>query len=358
MKRRFVLLLICAVVLTLCACGSSSASTPVKEVEEKIAAIGEITKASETVIQDARDAYTALEEEAKNKVTNLELLEEAEKAYDQIVVEEVETLIDQIEIPQIGLPDENTEELVEEAKAAFDALTETQQKMVSNEQSLLYAEAVVNSPYGIPLYESVEDVDLNVVFAGHTMQRIVDLFGGYKEEIDHIQNSESIITEYYFLDNENWDEPQYVHYNYITHPNEPQYANYVDTYDLVVFNSDLYDDEPYTICLGETGNVNKFPMDKNTFTNSLKMPLCFSASPNIHITKAEETSDGYYLIYFDNKPIYTDCYVKIDPKTSLINEYGYHQEIGETVIDLSSVVSYGIDQLPDYSKVRSVLKSN
>ena len=56
----------------------------VKEVEKLIDAIGKVTKDSLSKINAARDAYTALPDEYKNKVGNIGKLEAAEKAYADI----------------------------------------------------------------------------------------------------------------------------------------------------------------------------------------------------------------------------------------------------------------------------------
>lgn len=71
MKRIIALLLVCVLVLSLCACGKSEA---VKNVEALIDALGEITPERANAVQEAQNAYDALPEEEKAKVGNYETL--------------------------------------------------------------------------------------------------------------------------------------------------------------------------------------------------------------------------------------------------------------------------------------------
>ena len=356
MKKGIIVILVLAIVLGLCACGGSAASNSAKKVEQKIAEIGEVTKSSDTAIQEAREAYSALEEEAKSNVANIAVLEEAEKTYDQIVVTEVENLINQIEVPEIGVDNETAEGLIEEAKTAYDSLTEKQQEMVSNIDTLVHAEAVVSSPYGIPLYDSPEDVDLATVFAGHSLKRIVDLFGGiYRTESVIRKQYTMYVQEYDFLDNEHWDEPQYVYYD-TKGCNDP---DRIDGFDFFVRNASLYNGDPYNYC-DNYGTAHKLSVPADILESKLDLPFMTSVlcDPSYEYTiTSAEVIDGKYVIHFDvasdsaDTSKHTGRYVEIDPATSLICGYGYEDADGSGKY-ITDNIQYGLDELPNYDKAR------
>ena len=117
-----------------------------KEVEEKIKAIGtEITLESKKAIEEARAAYEKLSEAQKKLVSNLEVLTKAEEELkklegqqeaDQKAAKEVEEKINAIGT-EITL---ESKKAIEEARAAYEKLSEAQKKLVSNLEVLTKAE--------------------------------------------------------------------------------------------------------------------------------------------------------------------------------------------------------------------------
>ena len=117
-----------------------------KEVEEKIKAIGtEITLESKKAIEGARAAYEKLSEAQKKLVSNLEVLTKAEEELkklegqqeaDQKAAKEVEEKINAIGT-EITL---ESKKAIEEARAAYEKLSEAQKKLVSNLEVLTKAE--------------------------------------------------------------------------------------------------------------------------------------------------------------------------------------------------------------------------
>lgn len=97
------------------------------EMDNIIAAIGEVTADSGDVIAVARETYNTLDEETKGYVTLTAQLEEAEAAYNQIKADEVVALID-----GIGKVSLDSSETIAAAKAAYDALTSDAQALVGN----------------------------------------------------------------------------------------------------------------------------------------------------------------------------------------------------------------------------------
>ena len=106
-------------------------------VEDKIDAIGEVTLDSENTIQAARAAYDALTEEQKAEVKNYDVLTAAEaRLADLKAAKAVDDMIDAI--GEVTLESENA---IDAARAAYEALTEAQQAQVTNYDKLTAAEA-------------------------------------------------------------------------------------------------------------------------------------------------------------------------------------------------------------------------
>ena len=115
-------------------------------VKDLIDAIGEVeyTDECKDAIDNAREAYDALTDDQKALIENdtLEVLTDAEAAWQKLVddhaaAEEVEDLID--DIGEVEFTDES-KQLIDEAREAYDALTDDQKPLVSNYQDLLDAE--------------------------------------------------------------------------------------------------------------------------------------------------------------------------------------------------------------------------
>ncbi|MBD9139275.1 MAG: DUF4430 domain-containing protein [Clostridiales bacterium] len=109
----------------------------VNDVIEKIDAIGEVTLASEEAITAARAAYEALTETQKEQVTNYNVLTAAEARL--AVLKPAKAVDDMIDaIGEVTLESENA---IDAARAAYKALTEAQQAEVKSYDKLTAAEA-------------------------------------------------------------------------------------------------------------------------------------------------------------------------------------------------------------------------
>ena len=110
-----------------------------KAVDDLIDAIGEVTLESGDAIKAARAAYDALTDTQKELVKNYEELTAAEEAYTNLVdaaaVKAVDDLID-----AIGEVTADSGDAIKAARAAYDALTDTQKELVKNYEKLLAAE--------------------------------------------------------------------------------------------------------------------------------------------------------------------------------------------------------------------------
>ena len=109
----------------------------VNNVIEKIDAIGEVTLASEEAITAARAAYEALTETQKEQVTNYNVLTAAEaRLADLKAAKPVDDMID-----AIGEVTLESEDAIAAARAAYEALTEAQKAEVKSYDKLTAAEA-------------------------------------------------------------------------------------------------------------------------------------------------------------------------------------------------------------------------
>ena len=119
------------------------------EADRLIEAIGAVTLDSGKTIEAARAAYDALTNSQKVLVKNLETLTKAEATYGLLVKEqndkkaaaEVDRLIEAVG-DEITL---DSREAIEAARAAYNALTDSQKALVKNLDSLIKAESVYDA---------------------------------------------------------------------------------------------------------------------------------------------------------------------------------------------------------------------
>ena len=121
---------------------------PAKAAEALIADIGEVTLESKAKIDAARAAYDALDDAQKALVSNYETLTEAEAAYAALAAAAEQAEIDAAAakgaenlINAIGEVTLQSETAINAARAAYDALTDTQKALVTNNETLTAAEA-------------------------------------------------------------------------------------------------------------------------------------------------------------------------------------------------------------------------
>lgn len=108
-------------------------------VKELIDAIGEVTLESGDAIDAARAAYDKLPEAKKALVDNYEKLTAAEEAYTALVDAAAAKAVDDL-IDAIGEVTLESGDAIKAARAAYDALTDTQKELVKNYEELTAAE--------------------------------------------------------------------------------------------------------------------------------------------------------------------------------------------------------------------------
>lgn len=120
-------------------------SDAVAAVVEKIDAIGTVTLESKAAIDAARAAYGALANEQRAQVNNLDKLTAAEDAYEALLADQdaAKTVSDMIDA--IGTVTKESKDAIEAARAAYDALTDSQKTLVGGEklQTLVNAETAL-----------------------------------------------------------------------------------------------------------------------------------------------------------------------------------------------------------------------
>ncbi len=120
-------------------------------VEGKIEAIGEVeyTEASKAKIEEAREAYQALSGVQKKLVKNYSMLTQAEERYKELKTQAEQTLADQKaaeavegKIEAIGEVEytQASKAKIEEAREAFESLSDVQKELVENYSTLVEAE--------------------------------------------------------------------------------------------------------------------------------------------------------------------------------------------------------------------------
>ena len=110
-----------------------------RAVDDLIDAIGEVTLESGDAIKAARAAYDALTDTQKELVKNYEKLTAAEEAYTALVDAAAAKAVDDL-IDAIGEVTADSGDAIKAARAAYDALTDTQKELVKNYEKLLAAE--------------------------------------------------------------------------------------------------------------------------------------------------------------------------------------------------------------------------
>lgn len=118
-----------------------------KEVDDLIDAIGTVTLESKAKIDIARGAYKVLTAEQKERVTKLNILEEAEKEYDRLKGETDKEEADKAAakavdhlIEKIGEVTIDSGKQIQQAREAFEKLTPEQKEKVEQEEILKAAE--------------------------------------------------------------------------------------------------------------------------------------------------------------------------------------------------------------------------
>lgn len=143
-------------------------------VDELVNALGEVDLTKASQVKAARDAYNALSENAKTKVTTLTTLEAAEATIDTLKAAEVDTLINAIG----EVTDYSKAEQIKAARDAYEALNANAKTKVTALETLVAAETAL-AEYA-PLVSEFAASDLGVAdkadLTTYTVNRITYTF--------------------------------------------------------------------------------------------------------------------------------------------------------------------------------------
>ena len=132
------------------------------EVIDLIDAIGEVTLNSEADIQTAQTAFDALTPAQQALVTNKAVLDAAKAAFEDLKnASIVDTAAAQVVIDKIAAIGEvtlNSEDAINDAQAAYDALTPVQQALVTNIDVLTAAKTTLQTLKDMPAAQAVIDL--------------------------------------------------------------------------------------------------------------------------------------------------------------------------------------------------------
>ena len=161
----------------------------VRNVEARIDAIDEVvTKDSKPAIDAAREAYDALTEEQQKLVSNYDKLTAAEKAYDALLKDEAAAKKVADLIAAIDeVVTRDSKAGIDAARSAYDALTDAQKELVGNYKKLTDAERA---------YQKLLDADKA---AAKAVEDLIDAIGpvtlGSKPAIDAARKAYDALTE-------------------------------------------------------------------------------------------------------------------------------------------------------------------
>ena len=165
----------------------------VAAVKELIDAIGEVTLESGDAIDAARAAYDELPEAKKALVDNYEKLTAAEEAYTALVDAAAAKAVDDL-IDAIGEVTLESGDAIKAARAAYDALTDTQKELVKNYEELTAAEEAYTNLVDAAAAKAVDDL---IDAIGEVTVDSGDAITAAREAYDALTDAQKELVENY-----------------------------------------------------------------------------------------------------------------------------------------------------------------
>lgn len=160
------------------------------QVDALIGAIGTVTLDSENAIQTARHAYDALTDLQKTLVQNPEALVAAENTYDELRAREVSAAI-----ASIGEVTLDKEAAVQNAQAMYDALNDKQKALVTDHDALeRAAETYVNLVAAQVVIDMIDQIGVVTKESGNVVRGAITAYNS----LTGVQ--QSMVTNYYVLE--------------------------------------------------------------------------------------------------------------------------------------------------------------
>ncbi len=137
MKKGVILCLAIIICVTTCSCGNSK---KIQIIEDMITRIGNVTLDSKNAIEIAETALSTLTEKQKNKVGNVETLENARNVYNDLLRENIENTIS-----SIGDVTLEKEERIKSIRKSYEDCPEKVKTKIGNYDVLVEAEDEISS---------------------------------------------------------------------------------------------------------------------------------------------------------------------------------------------------------------------
>lgn len=131
--KKFVLLLL--VMVMVFTLTACGKSEAAQSVDDMISSLEAVDENSRAAIEEAEAAYNALSDKEKQSLDNYAHLEEVRSTFDELMANQVVTAIS-----WIGLVTENSWNDIQNARQMYDSLTDVEQTLVSNYSDLIAAE--------------------------------------------------------------------------------------------------------------------------------------------------------------------------------------------------------------------------
>ena len=194
MKRIVALAVLAALLLTLCACGK------VRQAEEAIDAIGDVTAQSGAQIEAAEAAVEALNDRQRDRLPNLAVLQEAQTEYESVLEQEAETAanVQQAEeaIDAIGDVTLDSADAIRAARAACDAVAPEDQAQITNRDTLAAAEQSFDALAIQATTEAISAIGEVTLDSGDAIRAARALYDGFSGAIQsQVANRDVLVRD-------------------------------------------------------------------------------------------------------------------------------------------------------------------
>lgn len=193
--KRFLSLFI-PLMLILLLC-SCGKSEAAQNVDDMISALGVVDENSKTVIEEAEAAYNALSDRDKGALENYAQLEEARSTFDRLMADKAIGAIS-----QIGFVDEDSWNDIQIARKIYDGLSDSEKQLVSNYSNLVSAEEQYLNIKIAPVEELIMEIptfdssdDALPDGFAKTVESATEAYEGLDEELKEKVSNREKLTE-------------------------------------------------------------------------------------------------------------------------------------------------------------------
>jgi hypothetical protein len=160
----------------------------IQDVIEKIDLIGEVNSESGTVIANAENAFSNLDETLKDKIINIEVLESAKSAYDNIIASQVMTMITNVDTRS-----SSNGESIELAYDAYSNLTDNQKALVTNLDLLERARLTFNQNKAALVINAIKRIGQVTLNSGPAIKYASEAYSSLnREQQELVHNLETL----------------------------------------------------------------------------------------------------------------------------------------------------------------------